>query len=532
MQNNTPELNQFKQAQAVVQAIITQHNPKIDSSKGSVIRELLVRPYAYVYTYINNLIKNWLNRTSVSYLKNTQDTQDQIADLVASNYFVTRNTGRTASGQLLLSLYSVPSYVYKNTQFNIAGRSFICQHTYIIGNIGQDTQQIRYVNSYVVDGLHKVVIPVTAKQPGSIQIIQGTQAQASILISQLQSAQVFSAISGGSDVQTNSELMRRCQAKCSSTLGSQRAISNCLHESPIHVISCNSIGTIQAGQLRSRYNNMYIPISGAIDTYIKTQNAPARKVIQITSDNITYNATQKCYIFQISSKNTDVAGLYSVDKVRLFDSDDNPISTLSVQDNQYTKGSISFQAIDTDGTYDIDAAGARLSAMQKVVIRISAAEVSNPKAIVQVTYMPSIYGVQRYISDDSKPFLGQSILIKAAIPVKLRLSCNIHSNQSLTQDTLNSIKQTIVNIVNSTPVGQCYLNMADIEYKLHAQYPTIQLRLPYQMHCSILTTQGLSYPVYSNSGVISLNPKQCAYFWDVDGYFLYTDVQYIDIQIV
>lgn len=525
MQNNTPSIQQFKQAQSTIQSIITQYNTKLDTSKGSVIRQLLVRPYAYIYAYINKFINNWLNRTSVNYLKNTTDTQDQIADLVASNYFVTRNQGNYASGQLLVSLYNTPSIIPANTKFTIDGKSFRCQYTYLIGGQSLNDQDIKSIQPYVVDKLFKAIIPVISQEPGSIQIVQDTPAQADNLINYLQSIKVFSAISGGSSVQTNAQMMLRCQNKCSSTLGSQRAIANSLFEAPVNVVSCNSIGTMQPGQLRSRYNNLFIPVAGSVDSYVKTRNKPAKKVIAVDSSQLIYNTQLSQYSFQLDLE--QVSGFYNIEQVRLY-SNDTLVGSISIQDYICTKASIQYLSKDPN----IDAACARLSYKQKAKIHIASEPLQNPKVIAQITYMPGISSLQSYISGDDKPFLGQDILIKAAIPVKLRLACQLHSLQVISQSLISQIKQSIVSIINSTPIGKCYINMADIQYKIQLKYPQIQLRLPYQLHCSILTSQGLQYPIYSNSGVISLDPNECAYFWNVQGYFIYTDIQFIDIQVV
>lgn len=525
MQTNTPNLQQFKQAQLVIQQLISKHNNKLDTNKGSVLRQLLVRPYAYVYTYINKLITNWLNRTSVGYLKNTVDTQDQIADLVASNYFVTRNQGRKASGQIIISLNRSSSSIPQYTKFIISSQSFNSPYVYMLGYTGQDTQTIKYIPTQQVDGQYKAIIAVQASQPGALQIIQGTPVQLSNTISNFQHAQVFSAISGGSDIQTNAQMMARCQAKCSGTLGTQRAITNRLLQAPVNVISCNCVGTAQPGQFRSSYNNLFIPAAGAVDVYVKTRNIPSKK--QLVISDLIYNQQNRTYTFQINADQLD--GFYTIENIRLYNDQQQMVGSSSYGSTKFLDCSIQYVSQDQL----MDNKGARLSSKQKAIVTINKIEqaIQYCYATAQISYMPGISALQKYMTEDNV-FIGQDILVKAAIPVKLEVSCQISSNEGFTDSKLDQIAEAIAQIINTSAVGKCSLNMADIQIKLQNKYPQVRLRLPYQMHCQVLTTQGLTYPIVSQNGILTLDSDQNSYLWDAAGYFIYTSKQNIHLQII
>ena len=95
-----PTQRSFDNAESMAADVLSQSSPNLITKIGSVIRELIIRPSAYLMSWSTDNFLNMLAQSSVMYLKTSQETDNPIADMVASNYFVTRLQGTSARGIL------------------------------------------------------------------------------------------------------------------------------------------------------------------------------------------------------------------------------------------------------------------------------------------------------------------------------------------------------------------------------------------------------------------------------------------------
>lgn len=516
MSDSTITDQEFNDAAQAVSQLLLKSDQKIDTKKSSVVYQLLVRPYAYVYAGLNKLIQNWIFNTSIQHLSQTTDTSDSIADAVASNYFVQRKQGRYAQGSVVLTFSTSSGRVDSATKFIIDDMPFYTDRTVLVAPEirAQSNESVLYVRSYRFGTSYKAVIPVVAGNPGVIQIPAGVQVIFGGQIAQCTSAEVYSPISGGGAVQTNAQMMQRCKDKCTATVGTSRAIAAKLQEAPYPVISSKSLGTTDTGCLRARDNNTLLPLMAAVDTYVKTRNQPVNIQIAVDkSDSKWTGSTTRSFTFDRHSY-PQITGALALTNVIYSDSQNAPIWTVTYGAQE---GSL------------LTAQTARLSKYQTITLSDIPA---NKSIIAQFTVLPYIQELTDYLNSIQHGFIGQDILVKAAIPIALKIECGLTAERLLSEDQLKNMKQLVADLVNQLPVGQTKLNMDDIAAKFNQAGLGATLKLPYTIHASMLTTNGGSYSFYTVSGTVDLSCRRTLYTWLPDAYYMYTTPEFITLQVL
>ena len=512
MNTDKPTQAQFQSAQTTLQQMLNTYAPDIDVRKASVVRQLVIRPLAYLFAQIQRYIKDRVKQSSIMYLLTSDKVQNQTADLVASNYFVQRLQSGYASGVLTAKCSTSSVTIPRDTLFSVDGISFFCPKAVIAStNPQEDTNAVNYVKMFSIDNYYYCNIPIRAVQPGFVQIPSGVLAATNSYIGGIvqDGLSVTSPITGGSSTQTDAQMMRRCIKKCGAAVGTQNAIWTRLQQSPVNVISCKAIGSADAGCFRARYNNLAIPRGGVVDVYVKTQNQPSVKTIDIQV------ATQGT-AFQINpAQYTDIKGFIRIRSIK------SSAATLPDYSIQYQTTSD-----------DLSAQGARLSGYQKATILFKSAISAGTTLKLDIQYIPGIAQVQTYMDNQDIAFLGQSTLVKSAVPVALKIHCSVQSPQAIDKDTLVAMRQSIAKLVCAYEVGTYKLNMTDIAEAFHASYPDAILKLPYNIQVIMPTKNGGLYQFQTDSGFVDITYKKGLYSWDTAAYYFYSTPDFIDLVIV
>jgi len=85
---------------------IAQQHPDIDVSEGSVFHDLFITPVATVvqpFIETVNRMELKLNLDNAQYL-----TEEELDEIGLGNYFIERNTGTAATGNIIIGFSSVP----------------------------------------------------------------------------------------------------------------------------------------------------------------------------------------------------------------------------------------------------------------------------------------------------------------------------------------------------------------------------------------------------------------------------------------
>lgn len=511
-----PTQTQFTQAEEALTNLMQDYSQDLDTRKGSAIRELLIRPFAYLYARIDNIISNWIRESSVAYLAASSQTSNSTADLVASNYFVTRKQGSYATGIVTLNCSQAEIRVNTDTRFLVDSHSFITNKTYIATpSPAQSTEDLIYLKMYQINGEYKTNVPVVADQPGTLEIPAGVEVDITSYIAGAESAQLLSPITGGSNTQTDAQMMARCKERCGAAIGTLQAIRTKMQDAPITVISCSALGSDDPGCFRSRYNNLALPQGGAVDIYAKTANQGV--VAQLSIQELESDSSGNLFFEILPQEYPQYAGLCRISKI-------------VPQNTQISLGKYIVDYLPS-GDSQLSPIAARNTCYQKV--RVTFQTLSTPVPLqVTIEYMPGIKDLQDYMDSTYGKYLGQSCLVKAAVPATVKVNCSLYTKTPPTDTQLENLKVFIAARINSKYVGDYNLNMDQIAEQVELNFQNVRMRLPYTLTIDMPMTTGGHYTFNTTDGTASLLYRTGAYFWAAGAYFYSTTPTFIELQVI
>ena len=500
----TPTKTEFKNAEQVAVDVITQSYPNIVTKTGSVLRELIIRPASYLMSWLTANISNDIRQYSVSYLKTSQLTDNPIADMVASNYFVIRQEGTRAKGVVTLELELSTLRIAAGALFNVGGVQMCTAKQYLItASPLPDTETIGYIKAIPYGGNYIANVPVVAVAVGEVEVPVGSPVTLGFGCTTLVSAELTSPVTGGSGVETDAQLMQRAEYNTAAAgIGSYYGIKKKMTKAPIDVPGLSVIAGEDAPLFRARNNSVGINPGGYVDCHAKTANQISVGTIvdhplTIQSFNVkqpdgTYVTVNKGVI---NLEPNDFAGLIRVTSV-LVDG--------IVRD----KWEVDYGTDDINSTVE----GARLSASQTARVILPLENNGNTNTpitatsntAVTVEYMPGIDILQDYMDNDNEHFIGQDIRIKAAVPVSVGVTCSLYCPRELGEDELDGLRQAIVDYINTTEVGKGKLNFSDIREACLKSYPDVTLRLPCVMTASVCLRDGNLDSFHTTSGILDI----------------------------
>ena len=487
-----PTQRSFQNAETTASDVLTQASPNLLTKTGSVIRELIIRPVAYLMSWLNDNYQNTLEKSSVAYLKTSQETVNPTADLVASNYFVTRLAGTSARGILTLTLTQPVLRIGKGSPFTVGGASMVTPDQYFITNSSTSgtSSDFTYVKSIPYGDRWIANISVVSTEPGQLELPAGSEVSIGFSSSIIMEAELTSPVTGGSDVETDAELMKRAEYNTAeSGIGSFYGLQKKFAKAPVAVLGLSAVAGEDEPLFRARYNNVNINPGGIVDCYVKTAKQP-------TTDS-----------FQVSCTGTGgkLSGIVPADCILYVDS-------VIVGGQALTEFDVSFQS------WDINVAeeGARLSIMQKTVIsfQLENTSATSADATVFCTYLPGIRVLQDYIDSDEEHYLGMDTAVKAAVPVELTFHCGYKASSMLDADRVELLRSTIENYINNIQVGTRTVNFSDIREVCASAVPEADLRLPCVMTAKAYTKNGGVDTFHSNTGILDISDQANQDFWD------------------
>jgi len=492
-----PTKTSFNAAEQVAIDAVTQTAPTLLTKTGSVIRELIIRPIAYLLSWASGNVDNSLNKYSIVYLKTSQLTVNPVADLVASNYFVERRQATPSKGVITLTLETSALTIASGARFTVAGVQ-VCttKQCIILASTASytDTDTTIYIQAIPLGVNYMANIPVEAVNPGKIEIPVGSDVILNFSCPYFVTADLTSPITGGSGTETDAEMMKRCEHNTAAAgIGTYYGIKKKMSKAPVNVFGLSVIAGEDKPLFRSRYNSVNINPGGYIDCHVKTSN-------QAVTESYPIDLTV--------SGGTTYTGIIDSTVCPGF------IRIASV----YAGGANQPVFNVTYGTTDplTNADGARLSVSQTAEVTFdSSVAISGSTADVYMTYMPGLSQLQEYVNKDTEHFIGQDIKVKAAVPVALHVGCTVHSSNTLTDDELTGIRQAIVDYINGMEVGTGIINFSDIRAAVLVSFPDVDLRLPCVIQGDLMTKDGAIDTIVSNTGIFDIrylgNPNYWGY---------------------
>lgn len=103
---------EIQQAEVFAQQVLETRFPTIDFRQGTGVRDLVIRPNAMLLAMIKKYIEVYFDSATLDQVDNS--TPNEVVDHLLSNYFLTRNTGSTATYRARL-YFSFPENRPRNT---------------------------------------------------------------------------------------------------------------------------------------------------------------------------------------------------------------------------------------------------------------------------------------------------------------------------------------------------------------------------------------------------------------------------------
>lgn len=510
-----PTKTSFNAAEQVAIDAVQQTANDLLTRTGSVIRELIIRPIAYLLSWASGNVDNSIRQYSIAYLKTSQRTENPVADLVASNYFVERREATPSKGIITLTLSSNTLTIAAGARFTVAGNQVCTTVRYIVTDSpGTDSDTLVYIRAIPSGNNYLANIPVVAVNPGPLELPVGSTVSLNFSCATFVEADLTSPITGGTGTETDADLMKRAEYNTAAAgIGTYYGLKKKLDKAPVNVFELSVIAGEDKPLFRARFNSVNINPGGYVDCHVKTSNQAVTEAVNVPIALMSGSTT----MYTATIPSTLCPGFILVDSVIAG----------GVKPAYYTV---------TYGTDDntTNAAGARLSDQQNAVVNFPTTDIpeGTTTADIYLTYMPGVHQLQQYMDQDTEHFIGQDIKVKAAVPVALKINCSVHSDKELEDDEITGIKQAIVDYVNSMTVGTGVINFSDIRASVLVSFPDVDLRLPCVITGDVYTTDGHIDTLYSNTGIFDIRNSPNTNYWGYQVCFFSACVDNVRLNVI
>lgn len=484
--------------------------PSMDLSAGSVFTQLLLRPAAIFHTL--NETNLAIERQSGSLLdirNNPALADDTAVDEVLSNFNISRYEGGTAIGNITIvvssnNLLPIPTSLI----FTANGVTFTTPAAYAAvpdssNIVDPDTDIVFTARS---DGTYSVTVPLTAQAAGSAaNLTQGTQFTSSPVLANVITITASSDFAGGSDLETNADLLSRLSNGITSRNGGGRAsISAWIKETYPTVTDISLIGAGDPELTRSGHNTLGVKVPGYSDIYLRTRSKPA--VIQIDVVATLQDAVNQNWSF--SFDRDAYPGLYYLRVLPASSAGDPGTLPLVSVDRVIDRSHVATLDFTPNMPEDIEGAFTRYQTVQVIFTDMSVATngltvgTSQNTYSVEVTYMgPELATISDWLTTRDRRPPGD-YLIKAPLPCFVAVGMKIITgagDQPLTDDQIQQIQNAVADAINEVDFATGRLDAAIIVDAAQQQIVggRTRVQLPLDLRGEVIFPDGTSGWLFS-----------------------------------
>ena len=473
------------QAEAVLLEMLKTEYPSMDLAPGRVLRDLLLRPAAMMYALNAANMDNLRKSMSILDIANDPSLADPaIVDSVLSNLMITRNEGGIATGSLTIILTSkVMTPISISTVFTSNGLTFTPTQAFTgVTTSAALTNASSRLISTRSDGYYEFTIDITATAAGSsYNLAAGSRFTTTGSINGMVDLVAQSDMTGGSDVETNSELVIKAQNGLSAHVLSGRAhVEALLKENFSTIQQCSITGFGDAEMERDRHNLFGVSYGGKADIWLQTATRPQQQVVNVTA-TMTDAAAKT---FTATLTRDQFAGGYAV--LAMYRYNASPFVLTGESTPTFLD---SLPIVSQVKTLDISSTGEFVPSLFDVsegsfsrycAVTVTFTDTASTLSVGQtatysayVLYMPDIAAVQTFVNSRARRGPASDYLVRGAIPVMVSVGLKVVSESATTVDT-NSIKSAIANAVNGMTFSVGKLPSSVIIDAAHSQLATGQ----------------------------------------------------------
>lgn len=445
---------QYDSAEATLIALIRAAYPTLDLRRGTVLRDMLVRPAAAVFAYNSDNLQELQTRMSLINLENSTTPVDPSwVDAILANFMVTRNTGSQASGPLKIVVDGARDYnLASGMQFEtVDGMLFATTASYTV-RLNANTAAGEIPLQALENGAYYFVVNVTAQAVGTqYSVAAGTAMTPTVALYGFVSAEAYSDFSGGANAETIQEAINRLPAAISyRALESRTSIEAKLRTDFTNIQAISVQGYGDAAQLRDKHNPMGFAVGSRVDLYIRSFLAPSTVVLTKTGTLIGPNT------FQFTINRSEAPGFYLIKSISEVDA---AVSPGSISGSVPVLGSYAFTEVrEADGItgtfHDIDPANGMIetaySVYQKSTVIVTGVPVvaTTHDFKVEVYVEPQLTALQSYVDNTNLRNLEGDYIVRCPLMCMTELSAKIYYSAKNPID-IDKMKQDVYNYINS-----------------------------------------------------------------------------------
>ena len=438
---------------------LQEENPDLDLKRG-VVHDIIL----YYHSVLESAIRENLDRYQSARSLQQIEADPTIADTetvsdVLSNWGITRKDGTQAVGEIAIVVSTSTSVtISAGTVFEANGLKFVTDNSYTsTSNAASVTTDNDRFMTELSDGTYLFTIFVTAVEVGEAsQLPANTLLAPDSTISNYVTSYASSAFSGGSDTETNTELVNQLQDGISAKALSNRVNMRALLRSLSQFSSATNqsiVGYGDAEMMRDKHSIFPLSYGGRVDWYIRGQaNLSVTSLLKeavLISVDTAGNGT-----WQFSLIKGEVPGFYEVTRILL--SGTNPISNETFTITSDSRG------LDLTGTGFIPDIKTQdegaFTAYQTATIQFVDTE-TDASAIapgtkqtysVDISSTPHVQELQAYMGGRDTRSFGSDVLVKAPVPCFVQVSMTLNKSSGDSDPDTSGIKTAIASVINGT----------------------------------------------------------------------------------
>jgi hypothetical protein len=446
---------QFDVAEAAVIGLIRAEYPNLDLRKGTVLRDILIRPAAAVYALNADRMEDLQIQSSLTRILENEDTIDPSAvDAVLANFGVTRNTGATATGQVMIKVSQNRQYnLVEGAQFvSLEGLTFLLTEDTIVSP-DPVTGEVRLLEAE--DGsFYYFIVDMVAAAPGAeYNVSAGVALEPVTTFVGYLATETYTAFSGGEEDESISEVITRLPAAISyRALESRTSIEAKLRDNfadadfLMHALSVQGYG--DRTQLRDKHNPMGIAVGSRVDLYPRTFLAPRVVTLQKTATRISANTYQ--FVINVADAPAFYA-IRSISEVESVIAPDQTFGSLPVA-GSYAFSEVrgasglgeTFHDVDPDNT--VESAFTVFQTSTVTVTGVPATTETHPLK-VEVYAGDGIADIQTYVDSFSVRNVEADYLVRSPLICFVSLNVIVYYPQNARPDE-SALQQSVVDYIN------------------------------------------------------------------------------------
>jgi hypothetical protein len=465
----------FDQAEATVISLLRSAYPALDLRRGTVLREILVRPASAFYALEDDRYNQLrLTRSLTSIAQNPDAATADDVNHILANFNITTRVGSTAHGTALIKVRYDRSYYIPSTFVLEAsgGIQYRVEQAYTVSSDSNASIDSLPLYGPGADQAYYFMLPVVALVAGEdSDITAGTALDATVAFDGFITAEAYTDFLGGTDAETVDELIARLPAAISNrSLDSRRAIEAILRspdggnfDGVLQALSVQGYG--DAGQLRDKHNASGVATGGKVDIYVRTFQRPATTVLRKTGTLIAPNT------YQFTLSRDEAPGFYAIRMVTdadvvaspVLDFENLPVvGSYDIVDARSTSGlTASIHDIDMANAL-VETAGTIYQTSTITVNHVSTGGGATHDFRVEIYVAPALAQIQDYVDEDTVrnvkadhlircPFLCL-VGVRATVVAAPGAELNISAMQIAVADYINS-RSFVTELTESEIIG-------------------------------------------------------------------------------